>query len=44
MRILGTFDEITNVRIDNNEKVIYEISFDNEFREIFKNKSHIVKV
>ncbi len=44
MRILGTFDEITNVRIDNNEKVIYEISFDDEFREIFKNKSHIVKV
>jgi hypothetical protein len=40
-RILGIFDKITHVRVDNNNKVIYEISFDNEFREVFKNKSYI---
>ena len=38
---LGNFDEITHVRVDNNKKVIYELSFDNEFREIFKIKSYI---
>jgi hypothetical protein len=41
-RILDLFNEITHVRVDNNNKVIYEISFDNEFREIFKNKSYIL--
>jgi hypothetical protein len=41
-RILGLFNEITHVRVDNNNKVIYEVSFDNEFREIFKNKSYIL--
>jgi hypothetical protein len=42
-RILDLFNKITHVRVDNNDKVIYEISFDNEFREIFKNKSYIAK-
>lgn len=41
-RILGLFNEITHVRVDNNNKVIYEVSFNNEFREIFKNKSYIL--
>ena len=41
-RILDLFNEITHIRVDNNNKVIYEISFDNEFREIFKNKSYIL--
>lgn len=41
-RILDQFNEITHVRVDNNNKVIYEVSFDNEFREIFKNKSYIM--
>jgi hypothetical protein len=41
-RNLGIFNEITHIRVDNNKKVIYEISFNNEFREIFKNKSYIV--
>jgi hypothetical protein len=41
-RILDLFNEITHVRVDNNNKVIYEVSFDNEFREIFKNKSYIL--
>lgn len=41
IRDLGIFNEITHVRVDNNKKVIYELTFDNEFREIFKNKSYI---
>jgi hypothetical protein len=41
-RILDLFNEITHVRVDNNNKVIYEVSFDDEFREIFKNKSYIL--
>ena len=43
IRELGYFNGITHVRVDNNNKVIYDISFDDDFREIFKNKSHIVK-
>ena len=39
--ILDIFNKITHVRVDNNNKIIYEISFDDEFREIFKNKSYI---
>jgi hypothetical protein len=38
---LGVFDEINHVRIDNSEKVIYEKTFDTEFREIFKIESYI---
>jgi hypothetical protein len=41
IRELGIFDEITHVRVDNNNKVIYDISFDDEFREVFKIKSYI---
>jgi hypothetical protein len=43
-RPLGIFDEITHVRIDNTNKIIYEKTFDNEFREIFKIKSYITNV
>jgi hypothetical protein len=38
---LGIFDEINNVRIDNSEKIIYELSFDKEFRDFFKINSYI---
>jgi hypothetical protein len=41
IRYLGVFNEITHVRVDNNEKVIYEMSFDDEFRNIFKKISYI---
>ena len=41
IRTLGIFDNINHVRIDNSEKVIYEKTFDNDFREIFKIKSYI---
>ena len=42
VRPLGIFDEINHVRVDNSQKVIYDKTFDNEFREIFKNKSYII--
>jgi hypothetical protein len=42
IRPLGVFNDINHVRIDNSEKVIYEKTFDNEFREIFKIKSYII--
>jgi hypothetical protein len=38
---LGVFDEINHVRIDNSEKVIYEKTFDDEIRKIFKIDSYI---
>jgi hypothetical protein len=38
---LGIFDEIDYVRIDNSDKIIYELSFDKELREIFKSESYI---
>ena len=44
VRPLGIFDEINHVRVDNSQKVIYDKTFDNEFREIFKIKSHITNV
>jgi hypothetical protein len=43
IRELGNFNEITHVRVDNNKKVIYEIAFDDDFREIFKIKSYITE-
>lgn len=42
VRQLGFFDEINHVRIDNGKKIIYEKTFDNEFREVFKIKSYII--
>jgi hypothetical protein len=42
IRTLGIFNDINHVRVDNSEKVIYEKTFDNEFREIFKIKSYII--
>jgi hypothetical protein len=42
IRPLGIFDEINHVRVDNSQKVIYDTTFDNEFREIFKIKSYII--
>jgi hypothetical protein len=38
---LGKFDEIDNVRIDNSSKILLERNFDQETREIYKNKSFI---
>jgi hypothetical protein len=38
---LGDFDEINNVRIDNSVKILFEKSFDDKEREIYKNKSFI---
>jgi hypothetical protein len=42
IRPLGVFDDINYVRVDNSEKVIYEKTFDNEFRKIFKIESYII--
>ena len=42
IKTLGVFNDINHVRIDNSEKIIYEKTFDNEFREIFKIKSYII--
>jgi len=39
---LGIFDEINHVRVDNSEKIIYDKTFDSEFREVFKIKSYII--
>ena len=41
IRPLGIFDEINHVRVDNSQKVIYDINFNSEFREVFKIKSYI---
>lgn len=41
IRPLGIFDEINHVRIDNSEKIMYQKSFDAEFREVFKVKSYV---
>jgi hypothetical protein len=41
IRPLGIFDEINYVRIDDSKKTLFEKHFDDEFREIFKNKSYI---
>jgi hypothetical protein len=38
---LGIFDEINHVRVDNSQKIIYDKTFDKEFREIYKIKSYI---
>lgn len=42
IRKLGVFNQINHIRIDNSQKVIFEKSFDEEFREIFKVKSYII--
>jgi len=39
---LGIFDEINHVRVDNSKKIIYDKTFDSQFREVFKIKSYIV--
>jgi hypothetical protein len=44
IRPLGIFDEINHVRVYNSQKVIYEKTFDSEFREVFKIKSYIGNV
>ena len=44
IRTLGVFDDIKHVRIDNSKKVIYEKTFDNEFREVFKIKAYIIDI
>ena len=41
IKSLGVFDEINHVRVDNSQKIIYDKTFDDEFKKIFKIKSHI---
>jgi len=41
IRPLGVFDEINHVRVYDSQKVIYDKTFDSEFREVFKIKSYI---
>jgi len=41
IRPLGIFDDINHVRIDNSNKIIYQKTFDKEFRDVFKVKSYI---
>ena len=41
IKTLGVFDNINHVRVDNSEKVIYEKTFDDEIRKIFKIESYI---
>jgi hypothetical protein len=41
IKSLGIFDEINHIRIDNTNKILYQKSFDKDFREIFKIKSYI---
>ena len=38
---LGNFNEINRVRVDNSVKILFEKNFDDEEREIYKNKSFI---
>jgi len=40
-RPIGKFDEIDHVRIDNYNKIIYQKSFDQELRGVYKVKSYI---
>jgi hypothetical protein len=44
IRSLGVFDNINHVRIDNLQKVIYEKTFDDKFREVFKIKAYIMDI
>jgi hypothetical protein len=39
---LGLLDQITHVRIDNSQKVIYQQTFGPDYRELIKSKSFIV--
>jgi hypothetical protein len=41
---LGLFDEISHVRIDNSKTVIFEILFDDDKRNLYKNKSYIKSI
>ena len=38
---LGIFDEISHIRIDNSEKIIYEKYFDSQMRDLVKTKSYV---
>ena len=42
IRPLGIFDDIQHIRVDNNRKIVYEKSFDSEFRENFKMISYLL--
>jgi hypothetical protein len=44
IRTLGVFDDINHIRIDNSQKVIYEKTFDDNFRKVFKIKSYIMDI
>jgi hypothetical protein len=38
---LGIFDDINHIRVDNSNKIIYQKTFDEEYREVFKIKSYL---
>jgi hypothetical protein len=40
---LGNFDSVKHVKIDNGNKIIYKKEFTDEYKEIFKVKSYIVR-
>jgi hypothetical protein len=44
IRPLGIFDDINHVRVDNSKKIIYEKTFDDKFREVFKKTSYIYDI
>jgi hypothetical protein len=41
---LGIFDDISHIRIDNSEKIIYEKTFEDNFKEMFKQESYITNL
>ena len=41
---IGNFDGINHIRVDNDKKIIFELSFDDKLREIYKNQSHIFNI
>jgi hypothetical protein len=41
IRVLGLIDEVNYVRIDNSVRCLYEKTFDDDFKQVFANKSYI---
>jgi hypothetical protein len=41
IRVLGVIDEVNYVRIDNSVRCLYEKTFDDDFKQVFANKSYI---
>jgi hypothetical protein len=44
IRELGIFDDIKHIRVDNGKKIIFDKSFDDELRQLYKNESHIFNI